>query len=439
MAVNLLGWVGRDRARTLLEASFAQFQADRGIVGLARRVAKNEEALQGYAAAMRCHLGDIEQYIQLRREVSRLEADRARATSRARRAAAVESLERLRRGDVIRVPAGRRAGVAVVLDPGLGDSGVDGPRPTVLTIDRQVKRLTVLDFPTPVEPIDRMRIPQTFNIRSPRSRRDLASSLRNLGVDARRERPARVADVADAEIARLRASIRKHAVHGCAEREDHVRWAERHEKLLRETDKLRTQVEGRSSNIARVFDRECGLLQSLGYLNGDEVTDSGRMLARVYSELDLLAVECLRSDVWAELSAAELVACVSALVYESRTSDRDAEAPRMPGGEARPALAEMVRIWARLRDAEADHGLSFLREPDLGFAWPAYRWAQGKRLDTVLTEADLSAGDFVRWIKQVVDLLGQLRDVTADSPLHATVADAMTAIDRGIVAYSSVG
>jgi ATP-dependent RNA helicase HelY len=438
MAVNLLGWVGQERARTLLEASFAQFQADRGIVGLARKVARNEEGLAGYADAMRCHLGDIDDYMQLRRDLSRLEADRSRATSRARRAAAVESLERLRRGDVIRVPAGRRAGVAVVLDPGLGDSGVDGPRPTVLTIDRQVKRLTVLDFPTPVEPLDRMRIPQTFNIRSPRSRRDLASSLRNLDVNGSRQRPERVADVGDDEIARLRAAIRRHPVHGCAEREDHVRWAERREKLSRETDKLRAQVENRSSNIARVFDRECALLQSLAYLDGDEVTESGRMLARVYSELDLLAVECVRSGVWSELSAPELAACASALVYESRSADRDTEAPRVPGGKAQQALADMVRTWARLREAESDYGLSFLREPDLGFAWPAYRWAQGRRLDSVLTESDLSAGDFVRWVKQVIDLLGQLRDVTAGSPLHGTVAEAMTALDRGIVAYTSV-
>jgi ATP-dependent RNA helicase HelY len=442
MAVNLLGWVGRDRARTLLEASFAQFQADRGIVGLARKVARNEEALAGYSDAMHCHLGDVEEYMRLRRDLSRLEADRARSTSRARRAAAAESLERLRRGDVIRVPAGRRAGIAVVLDPGLADGGVDGPRPTVLTIDRQVKRLTVLDFPTPVTPLGHMRIPQGFNVRSPRSRRDLASSLRNLGVHGGRERPDRVPDVADAEIARLRAAIRRHPVRGCAEREDHVRWAERHAKLFRETDKLRSQVEGRSSSIARVFDRECALLESLGYLAGDEVTESGRMLARVYSELDLLAVECVRSDVWASLSAAELAACVSALVYESRSPDRD-EPPRIPGGEAREALAEMVRIWSRLRDAEADHGLAFLREPDLGFAWPIYRWAQGRRLDTVLTEADLSAGDFVRWVKQAVDLLGQLRDITGDLPpgstLPDTVAAALTAIDRGIVAYTSVG
>ncbi|MFL6240483.1 MAG: DEAD/DEAH box helicase [Actinomycetes bacterium] len=439
MAVNLLGWVGRDRARALLEASFAQFQADRGIVGLARKVARNDEALSGYSDAMRCHLGDIDDYMQLRRNLSRLEADRARETSRARRAVAVESLERLRRGDVIRVPAGRRAGVAVVLDPGLADGGVDGPHPTVLTIDRQVKRLSVLDFPTPVVPIERLRIPQAFNIRSPRSRRDLASTLRNLDVDVRRQRPEHVPDDSDNEIALLRAAIRRHPVHGCAEREDHVRWAERRDKLQHETEKLRNQVESRSSNIARVFDRECSLLESLGYLDGDAVTDSGRMLARVYSELDLLAVECLRSEVWAGLNGPEIAACVSALVYESRTPDRDSEQPRVPGGQARTALAEMVRMWARLRDAENDHGLAFLREPELGFAWPVYRWAQGRRLDSVLTEAELSAGDFVRWVKQVVDLLGQLREVSIDTPLHAVVAEALTAIDRGIVAYSSVG
>ena len=38
MAVNLVGQVGRDRARELLESSFAQFQADRAVVGLARQV-----------------------------------------------------------------------------------------------------------------------------------------------------------------------------------------------------------------------------------------------------------------------------------------------------------------------------------------------------------------------------------------------------------------
>ncbi len=65
MAVNLVGQVGRDKARVLLESSFAQFQADGAVVGLARQIQKNDDALDGYREAMTCHLGDFEEYAAL--------------------------------------------------------------------------------------------------------------------------------------------------------------------------------------------------------------------------------------------------------------------------------------------------------------------------------------------------------------------------------------
>src|SRR5919206_46013 len=78
MAVNLVGSVGRERARKLLESSFAQFQADKAVVGLARQVARNEEALAGYAEAMTCHLGDFAEYARLRVALKDREAALAR-------------------------------------------------------------------------------------------------------------------------------------------------------------------------------------------------------------------------------------------------------------------------------------------------------------------------------------------------------------------------
>ena len=181
MAVNLVGQVGRERARNLLQSSFAQFQADRAVVGLARQVARNEEALEGYREAMTCHLGDFEEYAGLRRAIADREAELSRSGAANRRAQAAASLESLRPGDVIHVPAGRRGGLAVVLDPGTV-GGADGPRPTVLTAERQVRRLSLADFPVPVEALHRLRIPKTFNPRSPASRRDLASTLRGTGL-----------------------------------------------------------------------------------------------------------------------------------------------------------------------------------------------------------------------------------------------------------------
>ncbi|HEX8003067.1 MAG TPA: DEAD/DEAH box helicase [Mycobacteriales bacterium] len=437
MAVNLVGSVGRERARALLESSFAQFQADKAVVGLARQVARNEEALKGYAEAMTCHLGDFAEYAGLRVALKNREAALARDSAAQRRLDAVRSLESLRIGDVVRVPAGRRAGLAVVLDPGL--SANDDPRPFVLLEDRQVKRLSTVDFNAAVEPLGRVKVPRNFNARSPQARRDLASSLRALGIDAHEGRPRRQrSDAADdAELARLRKELRGHPCHGCDEREDHARWAERWHKLRRDTDVLEQKVRGRTNSIARTFDRVVALLESLGYVADDAVTPSGRMLAQVYNEADLLVVECLRAGLWDRLSPSELAACVSVLVYETR-GPVDTQ-PRIPGGSVRTTLDEMVFVWQRLKAAEEDQRLDFLREPDPGFAWAAHRWAGGARLEAVLRESDLTAGDFVRWTKMLIDLLSQVADVAAeDSPVRATARSALGALRRGVVAYSSV-
>ena len=120
MAVNLTGQVGRDRAAALLESSFAQFQADRGVLDLTRQVRRNREAIAELAGKMACDRGDFVEYAALRRELSSLEGDLSRRRAVARRTEAARSLEVLRRGDIIRVPGGRRSGMAVVLEPGPG-------------------------------------------------------------------------------------------------------------------------------------------------------------------------------------------------------------------------------------------------------------------------------------------------------------------------------
>jgi ATP-dependent RNA helicase HelY len=157
-----------------------------------------------------------------------------------------------------------------------------------------------------------------------------------------------------------------------------------------------------------------------------------------------LASECLRDGVWEGLGPADLAACVSALVYESRAAD-DTTSPKLPNGTAREALGDMVRIWSRLDDLEDQHKISQTegvgqREPDLGFAWSAHRWASGHDLDAVLREADMPAGDFVRWTKQLIDVLGQIGDAAPpDSSVRGTARKAVDAIRRGVVAYSSLG
>ena len=238
-------------------------------------------------------------------------------------------------------PAAARPGVAVVLQR--GGAGDGRPLPLVLTANQQVKRLSVADFPVPVGPIERIRIPPSFSPKNPAARRDLVSTVRNklAGRDPdprprdRRPRagPAAGARRPTAAIESLRRRLRKHSCHGCPDLQLHLRDLSRRARLEREAAALEERVSGRSHVLARTFGRVCSVLEELGYMAGDEVTPQGRKLAALYAELDLLAAECLRRGSWDGLAPADLAACVSALTFETRRAE-DAAPARLPHGRA---------------------------------------------------------------------------------------------------------
>ncbi|MGH8878298.1 MAG: DEAD/DEAH box helicase, partial [Stackebrandtia sp.] len=185
MAINLIATLGTDKSRELLSSSFAQFQADRTVVGLAEQARTARRAASEFDAAVACELGDFDEYFELRMAVT----DREKRASRQRKAEARmdarTSLAKLRIGDVIRIPAGRRAGLAVVLDPGLSRAGRDGEqRPLVLTEARWAGRLSGAAFPSAVESLARIKVPKHFNHRNPALRRDLSAALRAAAATA---------------------------------------------------------------------------------------------------------------------------------------------------------------------------------------------------------------------------------------------------------------
>ena len=165
------------------------------------------------------------------------------------------------------------------------------------------------------------------------------------------------------------------------------------------------------------------------------------MLGRIWTEADLLVAECLRRGVWEGLAPEELAAAVSMVLYESRREGD--ERASVPKGPTTAAVDACAKLWAEIESDEAAHGLSLTREPDVGFVWPMYRWARGEPLGQVLAssgsyDSDMPAGDFVRWARQVLDLLGQLKDASASSPaVRETARKAIAAVNRGVLAYQA--
>ena len=441
MAVNLVGTMGRQRARDVLETSFAQFQADQSVVGLSSEAKRLREAQDGYRTAMSCHLGDFNGYAQIREDLSQAEKTAGRRAQLARKTNAENSLMALRPGDVIRIPRGKRAGPAVVLTA--ADRPAD-PRPQVLTAERQIRRISTVEVPGSLDVVGRVKIPRHFSTKDSGMKRDLAQravavaeSAGNEAGGSTRARQGSVAQSGD-ELSDMRARLRAHPCHGCEEREAHARWAERYFRADRQIGELDRRIAARTHSIARQFDRVCETLTELGYLAGTadnlRVTDQGRMLSVLYSESDLLIAECLRAGVWSGLAPHELASVVAAIVYESRRSEGEV-GPAVPGGAVEAALAGVHRIWARLSDIERAHRLNPEPEPDAGLVWAVYRWARGASLLTVLTSNDVSAGDFVRWTRQVIDVLEQISQAAADPQVTVAAREAIDALDRGVVSF----
>jgi ATP-dependent RNA helicase HelY len=162
------------------------------------------------------------------------------------------------------------------------------------------------------------------------------------------------------------------------------------------------------------------------------------MLTRLYSETDLLLAESLREGLLDGLDGPSMAAVCSAFTYESRRPDQGAgQRVRFPNRKVRDRLTGIERIWRDLNVVEDEAGLPETRPPDAGFSAMAYDWAAGKDLDDVLLEEDLTGGDFVRNVKQLIDQLRQVGDV-APSPATASAArSAADSLFRGVVAASS--
>ena len=235
----------------------------------------------------------------------------------------------------------------------------------------------------------------------------------------------------EGEIDNLRRQARNHACHRCSDRETHARFAERAERLARESDGLRARVENRTNVIAKTFDRICDVLTHLGYIEGEKPLPQGQILAKIYAESDLLLTESIRAGILDNLTAPELLSVASSMIFQSRS--RDDYAPKMPHQNVANALAEVTRLWAKLEAIESDFDVKTQKEPDFGFAYISYRWAQGNSLSNVLKGSDMSVGDFVRSVKQLMDLLMQIAG--ASERLRPICREAIKRSDRGVVSY----
>jgi ATP-dependent RNA helicase HelY len=435
MAINLVRLHDRDGAHRLLDRSFGQYQADADVARLDRRrrrlreeVAELEGRLRAagidptrvrtsdssVAAAGEGRRGDAAAPDAGSPEDDASDADARRGIEAA--------LGALVPGDVVAVGHGDERRPGVVVSVGYRSGGVK-----VGLVDRSEVYGTfgADDFAAAPTPIGRVHLPAPYAPNDPSFHHDVARTLVRTRLKRRRGPSP---DVAERSQSRRR---------GSGGDQPTRREAAALTDARRRLAAVEQRIGGRSSRLARQFDDIVGVLGMLGYVSDWSPTARGDVLAGIFHECDLAIAEALHRGIFDDLGVAETAALCSCFTYEQRGPEPSV-APRIRSRDLRDRLARLDSVVHELRDLEATAGVRLTRELDTGFMSAAAGWAGGEDLAEVLEDDDLSPGDFVRQVRQLVDVLHQIATVAPNRRTRSTARAAAEAINRGVIVATGV-
>lgn len=445
MAVNLLARTDMKHARQVLESSFAQYQADASIVVLAQKLRRTNEELAQAKGGLDCEYGDAAEYFALREQVSGLQKEAARQAKSERSEEDVRLLRRLRKGDVITYQRGRRRRRAVVVQG--PDSALHTPLARVVAEDGKPATIGPREAGEGLTTIGRIFVPKG-GARRPRDRAALAAEVRSIPTKTKTgskggRRGSRSPDSPSAALLReadaLERQLSAHPVHACPERERHAPAGHNYARLRKKQRRLAQQINDRTSHVVEDFDKVCNVLRGLDFLAEDAVTRRGQELRRIFGERDLVAALAIAQGAWDNLKPEELAAIVSTVVHVPRGDEASGDHQVfLPTGNLQGAWNQTMQAYDSVHRQEVKVGREVTVEPSAALADVTYRWAKDAPLADLLDESGLSGGDFVRGIRQTIDMLEQMRRLK-NPQLAKTASEARRRLLHGVVAWTEVG
>lgn len=443
MVANLVSRYERDEALGVLQRSFAQFQADADLVRLRARLDRVEGVLAEAEERAVCELGDVGDYAALvlaERAVRPVGHDDLTGSAGVS-AEITDAVGDLVPGEVIQHPGSEDR--VVVLSVAHRSRG----RVRLRVADRSghPHRLTHMDFAEEPTVVGKVDLPVPYRPETDQFAQEAGVALGRLNprraVGHARTRPTDdapesilgaqdAAVVPPAEDRRVGAAA-EHPVARCPDVDDHLTALDEVGRLGRDRETLRRRIAGRDTALERDLRARVSVLEARGYLDGWQLTPPGKRLARLYHEADLVITHAMETGLLDGLDAAELAGLISVFTYEHRSSEPPPE-PRFPNSILRRRFRQIERATRQVNEAEDAAGLPQTRGPDPGMVEVAYSWVAGAGLADVVDE-DLSGGDFVRWIRQLIDLTRQIAEVTDRPGLAVTARAAVDGLHRGVV------
>ena len=187
---------------------------------------------------------------------------------------------------------------------------------------------------------------------------------------------------------------------------------------------LKKQRSNKQVRIKATYNNKVKILKSMGYIYKDALTEKGKFATRIYSN-ELIITELFCSDLYKQLSDAEINILIAAILYEPRRKDYF-------------TLKGINKIYSRIMKIVSKKSY-IIKNLNKLFLKRMIRiigdFSNGCEFKELLDLCSLDEGDLIRMIRRLIDMIRQVRHATNNHDLIERLHDSQDKIYRDVIRF----
>ncbi|TMW67409.1 hypothetical protein Poli38472_011029 [Pythium oligandrum] len=214
-------------------------------------------------------------------------------------------------------------------------------------------------------------------------------------------------------------------------------------KLQDYLSRLTRELSNDSLSLFPDFQQRLRVLKKLGYISEDGVVQvKGRVACEINTCEEVVLTEMIFENVLANLEPEEIVAVLSALIFQEKTQNEPTLTPRLEQArETVKRIAESLGVIQLQEHLDIDPAVYCKNSLNFGLMEVVYEWARGMSFKELCQLTDIQEGSIVRCITRLDEVCREVRNaarVIGDPSLYRKMEVASEAIKRDVVFASSL-
>ncbi len=421
MVLNLLEHRSIEDTKNLLNKSFAQYYQKKSTKNIIDQIDNEKKKLAEKIADFNCHLGDIKEYYS-----NIILINTFHKNDEKKRKSNFNNPKLYQPGNIVGVRNLRKSKYALITKT---INTNKGNKFWVVLDNGEGRKIENSVIDSKLGLISHLNIEKDEDFGKKKTRDKYAKFIRDIDKKQLKQ-------FVKTDITELKNNLKKHPCHICPEIQEHLRFGENIERSKKYIQQIEQHLEHDFVNLSKKCDQVINVLEEFEYLSVQEkivtLTDWGRVLKQIHSEFDLLIIEGIRRNIFTNLNPHQLASLLSGFVYSPRRDEIDV--PFNLDKILKEKAELVIDIAEEISLTERKFKIAQTKMPHFGMAKIINNWCNNVNLKKLLSRTDIAPGDFVRNVKQIIDLLRQISRLNIPD-LTKTANEAILLLDKGVVSY----